>query len=518
MKTFGKFALNESSKLVLPVGVMVPASEQTKRGVSPAGISTSPDSVVTRSQELYDKIKSFIESETVESVDDGDRINFIYAEDIDKFVKELENVVLDGKPHSVPLAHVQMLQSEVATLKLHMAQAAKTDTDIAAAKAVLQKDLKEAHERMREVRDNCDKIVASLNEDKATLVNQLSALRSQSADLKGQLAEAKRNADMDSVAIIRDAKQSNSSEINRLNNLLQSKNGDISQEKQRVSRLEQQILALTVELNTTRAKQSILEAKSGDSSKSFAAIAARGANSTYNLINDAYRFLRHKSLIDLSKVQTMDPDDVKSQVFWLKAAVDHSKHAVYAPYRRVLGGLLDDVKLLNHSSRIAFKPFVDMVHYSLSPQGKPLSEDELVKALSSIRYENLVLHKGIRKPGMKTFAEYLEKGGPSSSKEPLREVDPTPIEVIFDTDFDLPETHEKTTLTPSDSGEEDEVSYYVKVRTWFNERRETMRSRLADKLARSKSRLHRYYKLATGGLFKRLLSIPYSWWIVISPF
>jgi predicted nucleic acid-binding Zn-ribbon protein len=518
MMTFGDFALNESSKLILSVGVMVPPSEQTKRGVSPAGISTSPESVVTRSQELYDKIKSFIESETVESVDDGDRINFIYAEDIDKFVRELEAVVLDGKPHSVPLAHVQMLQSEVATLKLHMAQSAKTDADIAAAKAILQKDLREAHDKMKEVRENCDAVVASLNEDKATLVNQLSALRTQSADLKAQLAEAKRNADMESVAIIRDAKQSNSAEINRLNNLLQSKNGDISQERQRVSRLEQQILALTVELNTTKAKQSIMEAKSGDSSKSFAAIAARGANATYNLVNDAYRFLRHKSLLDLSKVQTADPDDVKSQVFWLKAAVDHSRHAVYGPYRKVLGGLLDDIKLLNHSSRIAFKPFVDMVHYSLSPQGKPLSEAELVDALSSIRYENLVLHKGIRKPGMKTFAEFLEQGAPSSHKGPLTEVDPEPVEVVFDADLELPESHEKTTLTPSDSGDEDEVSYYVKVRTWFNERRETMRSRLASKLAKSKSRLHRYYKLATGGLFKRLLSIPYSWWVVISPF
>lgn len=489
-------------------------------------------SVASESVSLAKQIRELISESTEQGVIDDQDVFYGRLADSGKLIKDL-SLLASNANHSVTVAQYTALQQELAQAKLTLAQNADSMKSLNTVTAILKKDLSGAQETLKLTRLEESKKIKHIESEKVQLIEQLANLRAQSTDLAKQMSQARTSKDSESLSELKALKKANADSITRLNNTLQGKNTDIKSEKDKVSRLEKQVVALSAELNIAQNKIDNGEGPSTGPPKTFAEAAISLGSSGVNLVNIAWKSLSAPSRSSLEMAKEGTDSDTKNKLFWINKAVNQSRHSVYKPYKILLGGLLDDVAHMTYNARQAFNPFVNVVLESLSPGGKPLTEAEMLDILNSVEMAKLKLAKPHRKPNVKTFGEFLEsqKNGTVSEKgkeavgsppkisksefrkfnesrqQPLRSVSPSPIE-----EDDMPPTAEANS-EPSTEKKDKPLSAYEKAKLWFKNARLRMRASLKRELTKSNKRLEKYYTLCTGNVFQRIASVPYSWYI-----
>lgn len=534
-------------------------------------VDSSPSkSVISASQELASQITKMLQENSKPAVTGGVDIVYIAVNDLDELSDKLEALISDGKPHTISVKDYSDLSQQVAALKLDLVNSGNTVSDLTKSKALLEKDLKKAQENLANADKSRDLAISSLELSKNSIKVAIAEKRAIQDDLNAKILASKAQKDFELTSRMSALKEENASELSRLNNLAQGLNADIRAEREKVVRLEKATLALTVSLNMQHAKLQRAVAREAPV-KTLAQIAAEAGTAAVNLVNSAYSNLRDTSREDLQKAKASDPDDVKNKVFWLKAAVDHSKHAIYNPYRVVLGGVLDDLKHIAYQSRLPFLKFADGVLESLSATGRPLTIEEMTALLNEVDPAAVLLTKEMRKPGMKTLLDFIKKKStdsanekPESSakgKERASEADtflsinskrtkPLILKKKKGAEYEIPKKSRKASVEsvadysdansdlneidpipePDDSGkgrgrsnfDDDpsdhigtEDSLYSLAKSWFKKKRFSFRKRVVSSLKKSKARLVTFYRLSTGNFFQRMLSVPYSWLIMV---
>jgi len=501
---------------------------------SPGSSPAKSSSIISESMSLRNKILQYLADTFESGVIDDDDIAFIHLDKTSALVDELLKFVQDGS-HSVTLKQYDEVVRELAAAKLKITQDATTVKALNNSSALLSKDLAAAQANLSAINKQKDVAIKAHEQDKAKLITELATLREVSTDLKKQISAAKTNKDAETASELAKLKASNSGSIGRLNDLLQAKNTDIKEERSKAKRYEQQVVALSVELNNSRSR---LDQKLNGKKPvpaTFAEAATAMGTSSVDLVNTAWRSLRSTSVSYLKNIADGEQDDAKNKLFWVNKALSASKHAVFRPYKVVLDGVYDDVVNLSYSSRKAFLPFIDAVLDSLSATGKPLTEVEMLEMLKKINPDKLILSKAKRKPGVKTLSDAMASSSKNkdasssdsepdigvgfrklnkSRKRPLRNIDPIsldPSDGESSKGEDIPEP------SKGDGNSKSSGSYYQQAKSWFRSARTSMRSSLKKSLAKSSDRLKTYYGLVTGSFLQRCFAVPYSWWISFFP-
>jgi hypothetical protein len=333
---------------------------------------------------------------------------------------------------------------------------------------------------------------------------------------------AKSEARASDVEKLSDDKRRLSVEITNLNNSLQTINSEKSAHEQKVARFEKQVLELTNELNLERSKNAIFNARKGDT---FADKAAALPGRSMSVVNAAYTNLSEVARKRLKNVLNNPVEDEKNTIYWFKAALDATRHAVYRPYKRVFGGMHKDMLAMTEASRKKFDPFIIAVRDSLLPTGQPLTEEELNNMLANIPISEIRLNKNYRSKGYNTLQELLDAGHQptdySASDIPFKVVEGKAVlrgqkaPSVSPSEEEVDEMDPLAPTTPSD--EDDPVSYWLAMRNWFLVKFDQLNKRVRNSLRKRPDRLARYYKLAKGNLFQRVLLVPYNWYIWAFP-
>jgi phage shock protein A len=374
---------------------------------------------------------------------------------------------------------------------------------------MLEGDLDTARKELAKAQSELRENIKSIEEAKQPLVAELDRQRRLSNELKASIGQAKSAKEVETEERLKAEKEKNSQLIQSLNNQLQSANSAIADEKKRVRKFEEQVLKLSNDLNVERARAAKAPV-SATNPQSFAEAASAAGSANVNLVNTAYKHLSKRAKEILHQERHEVPsEDVRDRTFRLVGALNTCTSAVYKPYKLVLGGLYDDLKVMSWEARLKFLPLINAIDESLTPAGHPLTEDEINAKLDGTDREKLLLAPRLRKPGFKTFADYTrveeENRAKSKGKEKLQTIAPNPMD-----------EKEFPGIGPDDLPEPDEDdSLYKKARRWLKNHKRGLNARLREKLARSKERTIRLYKLVHGNFFQRAFSHIYKWWCTL---
>jgi len=524
-------------------------------GVKPTDVQGEPKGSSVSTLSLEQNIKDVLASHFAKGVFDGSDIQYVQVDRLDNIVSKISEKIQDGLPHRISPARYDELSQEVANLKLQLARAAKTSATLETMKALLQKDLAAAREALTASQEQSRAEIATIEKSKAAAIAALTEFRMKADDLKRKISAAKTSKDTELESKLSEERKANAETINRLNDVLQAHNTDVKMSRERVTRLETQVLELSTELNLVKSKSFAADSHSGNLPLSFAEAAKKAGTESVNLTNLAWKALRNTSKGDLEKAKNAPDGDVKDQFFWIKATIDHSKHAIFRPYKIVLDGVLDDIKHLAYESRKQFLPLGNAILDSLSPTGSVMTEKEFEEILSKVDTTKLLLAKQYRRPGLKYLSdvtkltpEQIEEFYGRKPSVVSKGKQPTAETVYSDSEDDAPKAGtfswnnkktsnplparkpvkitepELTKVDPIPEVDSDTTapktppkkkSWYKRAKAWFSTSRKGMRRSVQNALINSQVRLERYYSLATGGFFKRMLLIPYSWWISI---
>nr|QHD64736.1 ORF2 [Plasmopara viticola lesion associated fusarivirus 3] len=429
---------------------------------------------------------------------------------------------------TVPVSELAELQRELSSLRLMANDFKDQNERLKYAEESLSKSLARAKENEKVARDEAAVTISKLAATQIELKSTLVRVSSDKRQYEEAIRNAKKAGEAQVVENLSKDKRRLSEDITSLNNSLQQVNSDRKAVQDKLKRFELQVVELNNELLLERSKHAISTKKEGSS---FADKAKAMGKEPVRLFNIASQNLSNVAKQRFQNISSNPVEDEKNTLFWLKAMLDSTKHAVFKPYKKVIIPLADEIKCFSPDSRKMFDPFLIKVRDSLLPEGQPLTESDMNNFLTDINIDQLKLNNAYKAKGFVTLAD-LEKHGlclgrpdasdinymvvkghliphSSSSKvnKSLDEIDAESVSVPL-------EPEEKK--DPSDEGE-DPVSFWVKVRTWFHVQYDSLKPRVRKSLASKPSRLLTYFKLSTGTKFQRMISVPYTWYIWLFP-
>lgn len=518
------------------------APQQPPPGSYPAEPSIAPPpSVVSTSVAVKHQVDEILASANMVAATFKGKPSLVVFKEDWVLVEEKLRSLQQQTGTTVPASELAELQRELSELRLK-ANAFKDENErIAYSQQALKDSLKIAESKLQAAHSEAEHTTASLEKSQADLKVAMASAQASKKELEKTISTARKSGDAEGLDKLLDEKRRMSQDINSLNSNLQVLNTEKKSVQDRLKRYELQVLELTNELNLEKSRQAIASGKPGTS---FAAKAKAMGTESVRLFNVAHTNLSSLAKERFEKVASNPVEDEKNTVFWIKAALDATKHSVYKPYKLVFHGLADDLKIMTHSSRKLFDPFLIAVRDSLLPTGQPLTLDEMSEMLSAIPPESIKLSKEYRDKGFKTLADLPENpesghfphasdlpfrnvaGKTTFAKEASKKAKPQPPPSPLKKKQTRKEAEEEALLEtdpipePDDgesSGDDTPISLWLRMRQWFLVQFDNMNSRVRNSLRKKPSRLARYYKLATGGFFHKICLVPYSWYIWAFP-
>jgi len=496
-------------------------------------IRPSP-SVASTSIRVRDEVRTILDSAQF-------KVGTLKGEPIVMFPKadwaslEQKLLALDNRQgNSVPVSELAELQRELSELRLQLNDFKSENERLEYATSKLNSALQHAKASEAKAKVEADESLALLNGTQRELRATLASVAATKKEFDIAIREAKKAGNLEDVDRLTVDKHRLSVDLTSLNNQLQQTNADKKAVQDKLKRFEMQVLNLTSELNAEKSRHAIHSRRPGTS---FADKARAAQGETVRLYNIACNNLSSLAKSRFDKIKDNPTEDERNTVFWLKAAFDATKHEVYRPYKLVFGGMAEDLKAYTAPSRKVFDHFLIAVRDSLLPTGQPLSLDDMNMLLSSIDQEKLLLNRHFRNKGFRSLKDLtdhgLSVGAPDASDINYRlvngQLEPLTSEKSEGKKPVRPSTPEKLVLRHLEDVsprslpmadpplEDDQVSYWVRVREWFHVKFDSMSARIRNSLRRRPQRLERYFKLATGNMFQRFALIPYSWFIWIFP-
>ncbi|ALO50137.1 59 kDa protein [Pleospora typhicola fusarivirus 1] len=504
-----------------------------------SNVNRSP-SVASTSVAVCDEVKAILDESNMVSCTFKGEPAWAINKDSWKIVEAKLLKLHERQGNSVPVSEIAELQRELASLRLKANDFKTQNERLEYAQANLTKALNHAKANEAKARIESQDGLALLSNTQKELKATLAKVAASKREYDIAIREAKRAGKPEDVDILMSDKRKLSADLSELNNSLQQTNADRKAIQDKLKRFEKQVLDLTAELNAEKSRNEI---KSGKPGSSFAEKARGAKESTIKLYNIAYSNLPSLAKTRFEKIKDCPTDDEKNTVFWLKAAFDATKHAVYRPYKVVFDGLGDDLKAYTVPSRKAFDRFLIAVRDSLLPTGQPLTMDDMNELLGDIEISTLKLNGSFRAKGFKTLKDLndhdLTLGAPDASDIPFKLVNgklvpldghkkpsgkKAPEAPSFEEDElaelpppypPLPSSSESSSDDSDD--ENDPTSYWIKVRTWLHLQFDSMNSTIRESLRKRPKRLTRYFRLSTGNIFQRFCLVPYSWYIWVFP-
>nr|UYL95321.1 MAG: 59 kDa protein [Zhangzhou Fusar tick virus 1] len=494
----------------------------------------SPPSVVSTSVQVKNEVKSILDEAKFAPVSYQGNSCWVIPKDNWKIV-EAKLLKLQGDTGTtVPVSELAELQRELAMLRLQANDFKTQNERMQYAEKTLTEALARAKKNEELAKQEASVTIQKLAATQIELKASLREAQSNKKDYEAAIANAKKAGEAEVVEKLSGDKRRLSEDITSLNNMLQQVNADRKAEHDKLKRFELQVIELNNELQLERSKHAIASNEPGTS---FAEKAKAMGTAPVKLFNSAASNLPQSALKRLSHVMDDPLSDEKNTLFWFKAALDSTKHAVYRPYKVVINGLVEDIKCFSPESRKCFDPFILKVRDSLLPTGQPLNEEDLNEPLQQVNQSDLRLNKAYQKKGFKTLSDLrdfglslgkpdasdldyiLHKGkltrisGTSKGKGPIRMVD---HEQEGDNGSDC---SEPAPLTPDDLDESvpSARELWNKAKDWFLLKFEYLRPRVRRSLWTKPKRLMTYFKLANGNMFQRMLAVPYTWFIYVFP-
>jgi len=436
---------------------------------------------------------------------------------------KLKAVVAEGST-TVSTSELVELQRELSLLRLKANDFKTQEERFAYAEKELLNALTEAQSKFEAASAEGKTAKAELESVSAKLKSDLADAQKVKAEYESAIKSARANADAEQLEKLNADKKRLSSEITGLNNNLQVVSSEKKAIANKIKRFELQVVELTNELNLEKSKNAIIV---GGPGQTFADKARALPGKSAKLFNVAYTNLSAVAKARINKVSENPLEDEKNTVFWMKAAFDSTKHAVYRPYKLILGGLYSDMLAMTDKSRKLFDPVILAIRDSLLPTGQPLSEEELNNMLSHVPIADIKLNKHYRSKGYNTLKDLADAGlspeGVDAKDIPFREskgkavlrrsAKEKPSPTVSEQDID-----EMDPLI--DNGQvkpDDPVSYWIKMRQWFLLQFDRLNTRVRSSLKKNPNRLARYYKLSTGNMLQKWMLVPYNWYIWAFP-
>ncbi|WAK72332.1 MAG: 59 kDa protein [Fusariviridae sp.] len=486
-----------------------------------------PPSVASTSVQVKDEINSILKDANFMPVTyKGDSCWVVPKARWEEAEKRLADVVARDST-TVPTAELAELQRELSMLRLKLNNFESENERYQFAESRLKDALSLAKQNEEKAKIDAQKALTELSTATTALKSSLASAAMMKKDYETALRNAKQSGTPEDVSKLQEDKKRLSDEITHLNNSLQQVNSDKKAVNDRLKRFERQSLELTNELNVERSRHAIANPAPG---QTFAEKAKAVGSGSVNMVNAAYTNLSSVARTRFNKIADNPTEDEKNTIFWLKATFDASKHAVYQPYKRIFGGLGDDIKHMSNKSRKLFDPFLIAVRDSLLPSGRPLTFEEMTLMLGSFDSAEIELNSIFKRKGYKTLAD-LNDAGFSLSDDPANlpnkgSKGKNKVEVSLDDNLLPPLKHiepkpdETLSIAPSDdssNSSDGELSYWLRVRMWFNSVFDTLNDRVKRALSSNPNRLKRYFRLSTGNIFQRFLLVPYSWYLWAFP-
>lgn len=493
----------------------------------------SPPSVVSTSVKVKDEVLEIISGAKFTGVMYQGKPSWVVSKekwaDIEAQLASLQ--LTSGT--TVPVSELAELQRELAMLRLQANDYKSQAERYAHAEKTLSEALEKAKENEARAKQEASVTIQKLAATQIELKASLRKAQSDKKDYERAITNATKAGEAALAEKLGNDKRRLSEDITSLNNLLQKVNQDRQAEHAKLKRFELQVVELNNELQLERSKNSIQSKEPGTS---FADKAKKLGTEPVKLYNIARSNLPAVSLKRLSNIMDDPLADEKNTLFWMKAALDSTRHAVYRPYKTVINGLVEDIKCFSPAARKAFDPFLIRVRDSFLPTGQPLNEEELNMALSEIDQSSLELNSAYKKKGFTTLKslishgldlgkpdasdlDYVLKGGRlhkinshSEGKKPIKMFDAEAGETLDDEDPLLPSP-------PDEVGESipSSLELWRKACEWFTLKYSQFKPRVRRSLWTKPRRLLRYFRLANGNIFQRFLSVPYSWYIWVFP-
>lgn len=327
------------------------------------------------------------------------------SEGFQRLGDQLHDLLRSQKVHTVTPIELSTLNAELAQARLQLNLFNNKAEKAEYAKKVLEEDVV----RMQEQLANEAKIrhaeIAKVLVREEELKLQLAKLKNESGRLKGEIAKCRTAKDQEKIDLLSAEKQKNGQEITRLNNLLQEANKTKAESKSALTKYQNQLLALTTELNFAKAKAST----NMDEKGTFAEMASRTGTAAIDLFSSISRTLSNKSRELVKKARSSDPEDLKNKAHWVAAALHATKNAILKPYTVLFDGVLEDIKVLDYHSRQQFGPLVDAMLDALSGK-RNLSIDEIDALLAKLDIDKMKMSHAFRLMGIQTFRDYQDAG------------------------------------------------------------------------------------------------------------
>lgn len=367
--------------------------------------SPSEKSGLSISVDLRQQVTDLLLTHSRNAMMKGEPIQVFDSEGFERLGEQLHQLLVSQQVHSVTPIELSTLNAELAQARLQLNLFKSKAEKEAFAKKTSEEDVV----RMRQQLDAEAKVrhleVAKILEREEQLKVDLARLKNESGRLKQEIAKARTAKDQNKLDQVSAEKQKNGQEITRLNNLLQEANKTKADSKAALSKYQNQLLALTTELNFEKAKVNAGVEEKG----TFSEMASRAGTATVDLFSSISKSLSGKSKEFVKKARLSDPADLKNKAHWINAALHSTKHAFLRPYEVLFEGIYEDIRVLDHHSRKQFGPLVDAMLDALSGK-RNLSIEEIDKMLDKLDIDSMKMSHAFRTIGIETFRQYQDSG------------------------------------------------------------------------------------------------------------
>jgi len=374
----------------------------------PGKSSGSPKSVKSElsvSVDTQKQVEALLLANSRSAALKGQPIQIIDKEAFDELAEKLAKLIDSRSVHSVSPVELSTLNAELAQARLQLGLF-KNEADKASfVKKTLEVDVSRLKAQIAaEAKLRNEQVAASREREDAAKL-ELARLKNESGNLKKQISAARSSKDDSLMISLQAQKLENSDKITQINNLLQEINGLKTDNKKAIQKYQDQLLALTTELNFEKAKAESL----GGNQTTMGKIAKAAGGGAVDLFSSISRNLSALSKISLSHATEGDEKDVKNKVHWIVKSLNQTSHVVLKPYKLLFEGLLSDIKALDYHSRLQFLPIVDRMIRTL--QGKEnLSAAEIEKLLDEIDPSKLKMSHALRAMGIDTWEQFVASG------------------------------------------------------------------------------------------------------------
>lgn len=370
--------------------------------------SGSPKSVKSElsvSVDTRKQIEALLAANSRSAALKGEPIRIIDKEAFDELAEKLSQLIDSRAVHSVSPVELSTLNAELAQARLQLGLFRNEAEKASFVKKTLEVDVSRLKAQIAaEAKIRNEQVAASREREESARL-ELARLKNESGALKKQISAARTAKDDDLILSLQMQKQENADKITQINNLLQEINSLKSDNKKAIQKYQDQLLALTTELNFEKAKADSLKGHPMTMGQ-LARAAGGGAVDLYSTISKNLSSLSKSSL---SHATEGDDKDVKNKVHWIVKSLNQTSHIVLKPYKLLFEGLLSDIKALDYHSRLQFLPIVDRMIRTL--QGKEnLTAAEIEKLLDEIDPSKLKMGHALRAMGIETWQQYVDSG------------------------------------------------------------------------------------------------------------